>query len=362
MDPDSTTSIEMNPMDKLLAKLSKQSAVINEQHEALKASNGGPNFSRTLEFVSASSSGVSNAPMPGKTNASTAPDTSPVSVAREERPIANADEVLRLKLELEAAKGKIALMDQELALNKITKHTIDQAIGASSEADITLNSDIPNQRVCHLQSVTTSNRLQVPRDNSWAAQDDTRSDTSDALSVGGFNRTRSIWGNGSKPTFTGVQSSVPTFQASEQLPSSHWMGRGFGQQFEPTMAYPAPQMNAFRGDRLHPDSELLMTAPTARRHQATGRLGRGGFHYASSNSSYDSYLPASAHYGSVGGMAGGVAPMAAPVGMGPGMNMGSNMYGGYQPQPIGTPLSPHAPEFTSATSGWKNEASSSMAI
>jgi hypothetical protein len=32
------------------------------------------------------------------------------------------------------------------------------------------------------------------------------------------------------------------------------------------------------------------------------------------------------------------------------------MYSGYQPQPIGTPLSPHAPEFTSST-GWKGDVS-----
>jgi hypothetical protein len=42
-----------------------------------------------------------------------------------------------------------------------------------------------------------------------------------------------------------------------------------------------------------------------------------------------------------------------------GMTGGMNMYSGYQPQPIGTPLSPHAPEFTSSSVGWKNEVSSS---
>ncbi|RDL38216.1 putative Meiotic coiled-coil protein 2 [Venustampulla echinocandica] len=326
MNRDSISSIELNPMDKLLAKLSEQSAVINKQHEALKASDDGSAFSRTLEFVSTTGRAVSTTPMPETINASTAPDSSPVSVAREVRPVANTDEVLRLKLELEAAKGKIARMDQELALNKITKHTIDQAIGGASEADFTLNSDIPNQHLNHLQqSINTSNRLQVPRDNSWAAQDDTRSDTSDALSAGGFNRARAIWANGSKPGFTGAQSPVPAFQASEPLQSDHWMSRGFRQPFEPTMAYPAPPMNVFRGDRLHPDSELLMTAPAIRRNQVGGRFGRGAFPYASSNSSYDGYPPASAHYGSVGGMAGGVAPMAGPIGMGAGMNMGGNI-------------------------------------
>jgi len=70
-------------MDKLLAKLSEQTAALSKQQEALKSSEDIA-YARTVEYVS------SSAPVP---------DT----------------EVLRLKLELEAAKGKIARQEQELA-------------------------------------------------------------------------------------------------------------------------------------------------------------------------------------------------------------------------------------------------------
>ena len=75
-------------------------------------------------------------------------------------------------------------MDQELAQTRITKHTIDQVIGGGSEAD----GQVP-------QSSSSSIRPPFIRDSSWAAQDDARSDTSDALSAGGFNRSRAVWSN-----------------------------------------------------------------------------------------------------------------------------------------------------------------------
>jgi len=72
-----------------------------------------------------------------------------------------------------------------------------------------------------------------------------------------------------------------------------------------------------------------------------GNRNQAGFPYASSNSSYDGLAPANS-YNSTGGMNGI---------MGAGMSTSLS----YQPQPIGTPLSPFAPEFTSSTGNWKTE-------
>jgi hypothetical protein len=334
-------------MDKLLAKLSEQSAAINKQHEALKNSDDNLAYSRTMDFVSASSS-LPITPATETKNNSTAPSTGPASVTGEETTNAGDDEVLRLKLELEAAKNKLARMDQELAQSRITKHTIDQVMGSVSEADYPMNPEVNGPNL-NLPQYTV--RPQVQRDNSWAAQEDNRSDTSDALSANDFNRARAIWGNGGRPAFNG-QGSVPAFQPPYALAPNQWMNRGFGQPFDVPVPFSGPPMNAFRGDRMMPEPDLLMAPPAGRRNQVGGRFGRGSFPYASSSSSYDGYTPVTTPYGSVGGMGGGVAPMGGQMGMNAGMNGGGSMYGGYQPQPIGTPLSPHAPEFTSSSSGY----------
>jgi len=154
------------------------------------------------------------------------------------------------------------------------------------------------------------------------------------------------------------------------------MNRSFGQPFVdgpmasmppmpsmpamPSMPYTGPPMNAFRNNGMMQDPELLMAPPAARRGPVGGRFNNrssaGSFPYASSNSSFDGYTPSTTPFGSVAG----VNHMGGQIGMGmnTNMNMGANAYGGYQPQPIGTPLSPHAPEFTSSSAAsWKNDVS-----
>lgn len=340
----------ISPMDKLLAKLSEQSATINEQQKVLKSSEETTAYSRTVEYLSTSNNTLPITPVT-EVHHSSVSSTAPPSAVGDDSSTAGGEEVLRLKIELEAAKARMARMDQELSQSRITKHTIDQAIGTASEADFGVNPELSDPRLAHIQQAMNPGiRPQISREASWVAQDDSRSDTSDALSAGGFNRARNIWGNGGKPGYS--QGPVPVFQTSES--SNQWMNRGFGGQpfVEAPMAYSGPP---FRGDRMAPDTDLLMAPPAGRRNQVAGRFGRGSFPYASSSSSYDGYTPASTPYGSVGGMGGGVG---GQLGMGSGMSMGGgSMYGGYQPQPIGTPLSPHAPEFTSSTGGWKNEVS-----
>lgn len=89
-------------MDKLLAKLSEQTAALSKQSEALKSTEDVA-YARTIEYVSgASSSGQAD------NSGNNTPATDP-------------NEVLRLKLELEAAKAKMARMDQELALNRTSQ-------------------------------------------------------------------------------------------------------------------------------------------------------------------------------------------------------------------------------------------------
>ncbi|KAJ5032861.1 uncharacterized protein L3040_009452 [Drepanopeziza brunnea f. sp. 'multigermtubi'] len=357
---DSSPSNEVNPMDKLLAKLSEQQATLSKQHEALKSTDETVLF-RTVEYASAQGS-VPITPATESYNNSTAPTTSPPSVAGDNQP-QSAAELARLKAELEAARGKIARMDQELAQTRITKHTLDQAIGNTSEADYT--SILSTEDHFQLPPV---NRPQYTRDSSWAAQDDNRSDTSDALSASGFNRARAIWNNGGKPNFVGPNTaftSVPgplpgSFQPSESMAASQWNRRGYGQPFVESMPYGPGPANAYSGDRMMQDPDLLMAPPMGRRNQPSGgrfnNRSSNSFPYASSNSSFDGYTPASTAYGSIANLPGGLPNLGGGMGGMGGMNgMGMNMYSAYQPQPIGTPLSPHAPEFTASSAGWKSE-------
>ncbi len=358
-------------MDKLLAKLSEQQSILNKQHDALRGSDEISTYTRTAEYVATTASNsVPITPATESLDNSTAPTTGPPSDVEDGVSAPSADEVARLKAELEAAKGKIARMDQELAQTRNIKHTIDQAIGGASEADFPLHH--PGEE--RVNTAPPSIRQQFQRDSSWATQDDARSDTSDALSAGGFNRARAIWTNG-KPAFGGFQGTGPAFvQPLEGFASNQFVNRGpFGQSFiDPSIPYGGPPVNTFRTDRAMPDPELLMAPPVSRRNPAGNRFNNrssnGSFPYASSNSSFDGYTPASTPYGSVANMAPGVGPMGGSmglglnVGMGAGMNTGMNIYGGYQPQPIGTPLSPHAPEFTSSSSTWKTEVSEPPSI
>ena len=349
-------------MDKLLAKLSEQTAALSKQHEALKSSDD-PAYTRTVDYISSGSSSVPITPATEGIQANdTAPTTSTPSVVGENSVELGDDEVLRLKMELEAAKGKIARMDQELAQSRITKHTIDQVIGSTiSDADFSMGQLSEPSGYNNQQVLNNPARPQYYRDNSWAAQqDDAGSDTSDALSAGGFNRAKNIWANGGKPTFGSVQGPGAAFQPSQTMAQNEFTSRGFGQPFVDThVQFPGPVMNELRGERFVQTPGEIMLPPIGvrRNNNPPGRFNSrpsGSNLYASSNSSYDGFTPASTSYGSMG------------IGVGPqvGLNMSNgltnNMYSGYQPQPIGTPLSPHAPEFN-ANPGWKAESVSGLA-
>lgn len=338
---------DFNPMDMLLAKLSEQQTAINKQHEAIKAVDK-VSFVRTADSIIASTS--SSHPVTPSIDASAfgVLNTTPESRTGELTPQPSADEVLRLKLELEAAKGKIARMDQELTQTRITKHTIEQAIGSASEANFPLDthSDLGN-----LHALNTSLRAGYGRESSWNSQEDAQSDTSEALSLRGFNRARAIWSNEGGQ---GCPADTTDFQQTQVgFPRGAWVNRGFGQQFtQPSMPF-SGTVAGFRSDRLAPELNLSMAPPgdrrpTSRNNGHFGDRAANAFSYVGSNNSYDSMTPTSLGYASVVGTPGTVS---SPLGTG----MGGSM--GYQPQPIGTPLSPFAAEFTSFSGVWKNNVS-----
>lgn len=341
-------------MDKLLAKLSEQQDALFKQREQLKSSDEQVSYSRAADYVSATTNSEFKTSALESFSTSTTPISDTFSTPQAEIVASpSAEEVLRLKLELEAAKGKLARMDQELAQSRITRHTLDQVIGTPSELNfpVSQHGEAGDIHLNNLQQGRKTNtRSQADRDISWATGDDSRSDTSDALSASGFNRARAIWGNDPNASFQSVPPPAAAFQSSEVLSLKDWMNRGFGQPFvDSSTQYGGAPANSYRGDRMMPDQDLLAPA-TVRRNNAGDRFNNraaGSLSYAGSSGSYDGYTAAPSY-----GISNGVR---ASIGVGM-SGLPAGMYPSYQPQPIGTPLSPHAPEFTSST-GWKGDVS-----
>ncbi|ODA81621.1 hypothetical protein RJ55_00122 [Drechmeria coniospora] len=313
------TAGDSYPMDKLLAKLTAQQTETGQQNETIiavdEASDSHKACSGTLEHGASSNS----LPVTPATDAfpTTAPSTRPASTALDDSRVDN-DEVLRLKLQLARAQSQISKLDHELAKTR--------SIKADAET---------HGIVLPRASAAAS------REMTWATADDGQSDASDTAATTAFNRSRGIWGN-PKGLFgnNGAQTSP------NELSPANWFGsRAFNPAYlESTQPYTA--IEGYRGERLAPDVDSLMRT----------RGGRG--------SRFDNRLSAPHQFtGGFGAMNGPVtqfdsvggpmtsAAMNPPPGLGP---MGMGMYPPYQQQPVGTPLSPHASEFTSKAN-WKNE-------
>lgn len=105
----------------------------------------------------------------------------------------DTSEVLRLKQELLAANSRIALQEQELAQTRVIKHTLDQALGPPSEVDFNVR-EVTEQTISDLQDVfNASNPTFSQLQDGWSGPDDSQSDISDALSTGAYSRSRGFW-------------------------------------------------------------------------------------------------------------------------------------------------------------------------
>ncbi|KFY47851.1 hypothetical protein V496_10415 [Pseudogymnoascus sp. VKM F-4515 (FW-2607)] len=345
MNHDHTPFNELNPMDRLLAKLSEQQATINKQHEVLQTGDDvyRTHVSSGVEYATASAtSSLSVTPATNSAEGTVSGNNTDAVDTIEEKhtPQPNKDEVLRLKIELEKAKGKIARMDQELTQTRITKHTIEQAIGSNSEADFPMD------------QLNASGRSVYLPDGTWIGQDDTHSDNSDALSAGGFNRASGIWGNSGRAALTNFQGGMQDLQPASGFPGNPWGARAFNVPYSDASVGFGQTVPGFRSDRLVPDNDGSIGLAGDRRNANRGRFMNrtpGAFQYAGSNSSYDGITPTTS-YGSVAGLGGGAT---GSIGGSIGLNTGGAL--NYQAQPIGSPLSPFAPEFNSLNGQWKND-------
>ena len=309
--------------DKLFDRICDPQAALSDQNEALISMDDRPMRPRqTLDHASSSNS-LPITPATGGLP-STAPSTRPASVTLDESR-ADSHEVLKLKLQLAHAQNEISKLDQELAhsrLNVVEKE----------------KSEIGTSRGAGMSS----------RQNHWnTTTDDAHSDTSDPVPSSAFNRARGIWGN-PKGSFASNLLHVPGTNANEPQPAAWFGGRGYNQSFAEAGPQYSP-LGQYRGERLSPDTDVTSRHPGGRRparydHRVHSSQQYGNPSYGSTNG-----IPMAPFDGTNAPLSAGF--LNAPPGLGP---LGVTPYSSYHQQPVGTPLSPHASEFTSKNS-WKTD-------
>ncbi|KAI1341898.1 armadillo-type protein [Xylariaceae sp. FL0016] len=333
---------EPNPMDKLLAQLSQQQSGVPSSSEVFRSTGDENAYPVAMDHNPTTNS----VPITPATEifGSNSPSVRSASATMNDN-FCNNDEVVRLKQELAQARNKISSLGSELAQTRYDRPAPAPLANSPIEVDFTHQGhSVPRAPGRHPTS--TINQQHVGREaiNTWPAFDDSRSDTSEALSAGGF-RPRSVWGGNKQALGTFVPGSL----TPELLHHAQWSDRGANQgyvdpnvSFESTLS--ATSSTNFRGQRLTPDYDLTVRAPGNRRNgRFDSRFAAPGYgQQPGYGNGYNNYGPT--HY------------ETGPAPNGPHGDMSGGMYNGYHPSPIGTPLSALASEFTSAGGPpWKAE-------
>lgn len=328
-------------MDKLLAKLC-------ENHDHVPAQQDLPEGGVSTQPPSCSSLPLTPAT---DTFVGTAPNTRPASAAPNDR--GATEELLRLKLELAKAQNHISRVEHELAeTRREQQHGSGSATPVlSSDSDFTTN--VPFVEAIGSKSSASQSVLGIskplPQQDVWQGpvSDDCRSDTSDAFPASGFNRPRGIWNHGGKPGYQEPFMVPPPLQTQDPSNAPNWAqsrNQGFTEHNFPS--YPSP-MDGYRGDRYNPESELMRSGSGRRGNRYDPRFGAQT--YANNYGGYNMGNTGQNQYDTISSFSGGASASMS--------NSGPGVYSQYAPQAIGTPLSPHATEFTSAGSTWKPDVS-----
>ncbi|KAI8623523.1 ARM repeat-containing protein [Xylariaceae sp. FL1651] len=282
----------------------------------------------------------------------TAPTARPASATMNDSNISD-EEVMRLKFELAQAQNKISRLDHQLSARQV-RPGFDQP-HSNSPVDTefpSISQSIPNaSRLSGLHPINTSTNYNGREGGTaWPGHEDSRSDTSDSVSVTGFNRPRNIWGGTKQAQGALPSSGLPP---PEMLQNAPWAGRAASHGYtDYAMSFDPTASSNFRGDRLTPDFDLTTRPPSGRRgNRYDARLGGQGLSGAAQA------FGGQPGYGGYGYPQGQYEPGPSACG-GSQNGMTTGGYSNYQPSPVGTPLSPLASEFTSMSSNagqWKSE-------
>ncbi|KAI9852057.1 MAG: hypothetical protein M1838_002026 [Thelocarpon superellum] len=342
------------PMDKLLAQLVEQQVLLKKQQHAL-ATVEPHDHAHLKDHDSSSDDSVPITPATDVFDITPPRESEQTDDDRAQREV---NELRRLKEELQAAKDKIARMDQELSQTRITKHTLDQALGSATELDFNGTDEVTERTISTLQhALNASTRPAYQVRESKTLLDDAFSDSSDALSPGSFPQAPGIWGNPAKPALTMAlttpvdQQAHPSLAPWEKDPARSWGHRGVGPTFSSASRPLLGTHSQAVGDMARPMADMHPFVTNSASRYPGMPPPRSGASYGQRSPGWTPFAPAP----------GATEPMKVPTNafLGPSMYSSSM---GYQPRPIGTPLSPTAAEFTAThavPSPWNNSAPSS---
>ena len=333
-------------MEDLLAKLSEQQALLEKQKNALIPTD------ITASYTDHDESNSDSVPLTPATDSFN--DTPATEDSDGEKTIKlDPAEMLRLKKELDAAKNKIARQEQELSQTRIIKHTFDQAKGPSiasitAPKSETLDRTFSNAHDAYIGST----RAHGLRQESYGPHDDARSDISDAISAGAFNRAQNIWSSASGP---GYNVGLPNLVNQQFQPPGNIWGQGNRSWMNRPMAPAAAPLMMSQQQQAQ---QRTFSGPTSPVSAGPGRFGndfnnfQGGQNLRRSNTQNSRTGSGFPHMRNNGwdtnvGNTDSYAMSMTPISPFQPMGMFQAPMT-YQPRPIGTPLSPTAAEFTTS--------------
>ena len=310
-------------MDTLLAKLSAQQAVLEEQKKAVTC---------TADQVTLSQSCIDRGPARSaspKRNLDARSPSGTISAVTGQ-PSAPA-EVERLRKELNAAKDRISKQEQELTKTRVPNASEASVAAANSKPENT------EKYFKHIQGNLTS-----ARPTAYISLDDGKSDVSDVLQAGtAFGRGTNTWDH-NLVTSAANSNFASSANIWAQGSKPHWMNRPAAPALTPIMVPSHQAVRSYSGS----SSPIFGNVPPffgeANQYSFNNGTRRYNNQSSRSGSSFTSNRgPGWSSYGT----SGEISPIS---------NLSSASYQpmglfqapqGYQPRPIGTPLSPTAAEF-----------------
>ena len=310
-------------MNHLLAKLSEQQVLLETQKK-----NCGDTSSATLDTDDSYTGSSPQTPDTDSIN------ESPVSEACEEEKTIRMSQtdMAQLQKELDAAKNKIAQQEQELTKSR------KQSAPAASKAEAM------DRTITNLQSAFNASARVF---GAYGNREDTTSDSSADLPAGDFGRNANIWNNMNGTTVGAAPMAAPTpANIWDNAANRPFLTRSMAPPMAPLMIPQQMQNRAFSGPsspsssgngRFSIDFNQFHGAHAMRRTntQSNRQSTFSGPMFPPRGGAWD------------GLTSGETSPLMSVTS--PAFSQMS-MYStpmGYQPRPIGTPLSPTAAEFTS---------------
>lgn len=276
-------------------------------------------------------------------------------------------EVVMLQRKLEAANSMIARMDQQLSQTRITKHTLEQALGSPSAADATFI-EVPS----HMMAANPVRVTNIANDTVFQQTSSQFGfDKSNTLSPVSFESYPDMQRESMKP---GPMPLINTSFGQSRIPSANWDAMGPSPWSNPGGPYglgvgrnqpPAPQPQRpfnYRYDSYADNSHAMVqtnnnSAFDGGYRRNVGQISRPGSavghafnqNYANGNNHTNNSNPWTSYPATMSSTPAFSPPMT-PMSY---QSMNSLIPGPphYQPRPIGTPLSPTAMEFSANALG-----------